>query len=192
VVALAGTGRLDEALIVLNDAIAAQTAREQGVLFWGLRIALSVPRLKVRQGAPPTRRGRSSRRSTINSPKALRPRTCRLPAPCLRSCRRRWLYAYDGWLLPAISRADQHSRQMRAPLWPSLGRTSFGHRRGRDHPRAIAIPVIISGAKIVREDNGLTSDGGKCGYKCNFQTAAPFVSVMTHLLSRQSWMIATT
>jgi len=88
---LAGTGRLDEALVALDDAMAAagedghgwyapellrikgevllqqaagqstlaaedcfdqaaQMAREQGALFWGLRVALSVARLKVSQG----------------------------------------------------------------------------------------------------------------------------------------------
>jgi predicted ATPase/DNA-binding winged helix-turn-helix (wHTH) protein len=88
---LAGTGRLDEALVALDDAVtaegedghgwygpellrikgevllqqaadpsavaaedcfnqAAQTAREQGALFWELRVALSVARLRVSQG----------------------------------------------------------------------------------------------------------------------------------------------
>ena len=90
---LAGTGRLDEALVVLDDAMAAdregadgrgwyaaellrikgevllqqaadqsalaaeecfdqaaQMAREQGALFWELRVALSVARLRVSQG----------------------------------------------------------------------------------------------------------------------------------------------
>jgi predicted ATPase/DNA-binding winged helix-turn-helix (wHTH) protein len=90
---LAGTGRLDEALVALDDALAAerdgadrhgwygpellrikgevllqqaanqsavaaegcfnqaaQTAREQGALFWELRVALSVARLRVSQG----------------------------------------------------------------------------------------------------------------------------------------------
>jgi predicted ATPase len=90
---LAGTGRLDEALLAVNDAMAAdrnksdgrgwyapellrikgevmlqqapdqlvlaaedcftqaaQMAREQGALFWELRIALSVARLRVSQG----------------------------------------------------------------------------------------------------------------------------------------------
>jgi predicted ATPase len=90
---LAGTGRLDEALVALDDAVtaegedgrghgwyspellrikgevllrqagdqsalaaedcfnrAAQMAREQGALFWELRVALSVARLKVSQG----------------------------------------------------------------------------------------------------------------------------------------------
>jgi predicted ATPase len=85
---LAGTGRLDEALVALDDAVAAdghgwyapellrikgevllqqaadqldlaaedcfiqaaQMAREQGALFWELRVALSVARLRVSQG----------------------------------------------------------------------------------------------------------------------------------------------
>jgi predicted ATPase len=59
--ALAGTGQLDEALLqqaagqlvlAAEDCFnqAAQLAGEQGALFWELRVALSVARLRVSQG----------------------------------------------------------------------------------------------------------------------------------------------
>jgi hypothetical protein len=55
---LAGTGQLNEALVALDDAMAAEDcfdqaarmAREQGALFWELRVALSLARLRVSQG----------------------------------------------------------------------------------------------------------------------------------------------
>jgi len=67
-------------------------------------------------------------------------------------------------------------------LWPSLDCASLGHRRGRNHPRAVASLRIISGAEIVKEDDSLTHERDKCGHNCKCQVAAPIVPLSVHLL----------